>query len=192
MSPARLIPGMKGARLRAVKVALLLAVAAGFSSTAFGEHFTSRCRALHLLVPPLPRSSVSYFALQVSLRSFASTKSSPTLSYAKTSYDPDQFSIDGLPSGSEELGTSFGSAERVATFKLKPSADTSTLPHLLAWLDGWRMDMERGLFRPLRSQASRLAIAYTDIFDTRGHPDKGGHGLGILLRYDFRKASELR
>ncbi|MGZ8901478.1 MAG: hypothetical protein ACXW3Z_15410 [Limisphaerales bacterium] len=102
------------------------------------------------------------------------------------------FSLSGSVFTGEEFGTALASSDRLGSFKLKPATESSTLPHLLAWLDGWRMDMERGLFRPLRNQASRLAIAYTDVFDTRGHPDKGGHGLGILLRYDFRKAADIK
>ena len=82
--------------------------------------------------------------------------------------------------------------DRTFTTRLKLAPEPSTLPHLLSWLEGWRMDIENGLFRPLRLRASRFAFTYTDIFDTRGHPDKGSHGLGFLFRYDFRKAPDRR
>jgi hypothetical protein len=80
--------------------------------------------------------------------------------------------------------------ERASAPRLKLVPETTPLPHVLSWLEGWRMDIEKGLFRPLRLRASRFAFAYTDIFDTRGHPDKGSHGLGFLFRYDFRKAPD--
>lgn len=191
MTPVRLTPRMKRARKGAMKIACLIAFTASLTTTSLGEHFSSKCRVMPRLVPALPKSTVARFALHVSLRSFTSATSAARTAPAG---DPEMypFSISGSHSGEGASGTALASFEQMGSFKLRPTPDSSTLPHLLAWLDGWRMDMERGLFRPLRNQASRLAIAYTDIFDTRGNPDKGGHGLGILLRYDFRKAPDRR
>jgi hypothetical protein len=185
------MPHVQGAPKRAVKFACLIAFTFSLTSTSLGEHF-SRCRVLQMLVPAIPKPSATGFALHVSLRSYASAKTSAMYPARTGIPDLDFSSISGSLSNGEEFGTTVSASARMLNFKLKPAMDSSTLPHLLAWLDGWRMDMERGLFRPLRNQASRIAIAYTDIFDTRGNPDKGGHGLGILLRYDFRKAPDRR
>lgn len=192
MSLVRPKKRIKGAAKSALKVALLIAFAASLTRTSMAEHFSSRCGGMPRLVPSIRKSTAARFALEVSLRSFSSAKTSLTLPIAKENSELDFFSLNGSSSNGEESWSASSASERAGSLRLKPSTDSSTLPHLLAWLDGWRMDMERGLFRPLRNQASRLAIAYTDIFDTRGNPDKGSHGLGILLRYDFRKASERR
>ena len=130
------------------------------------------------------------FALQVSLRdsvkkistaAFDSTDAeSPTLDYRLMT------SLDG---DSTDFSTTVSNADRFGSLRLRPAAKETPLPHLLSWMEGWRMDIERGLFRPLRHHAFRLALAYSDIFETRSHPDKGGHGPGIVFRYDFRRPS---
>ncbi len=58
---------------------------------------------------------------------------------------------------------------------------------LFTWLAGWRLDTDRGLFHYFRNQASVLAFAYSDIFETRGNPDKGGYGPAILFRHHLGK-----
>ena len=58
---------------------------------------------------------------------------------------------------------------------------------LFTWLGGWRLNTDRGLFHSFRNQASVLAFAYSDIFETRANPDKGGHGPGIRFRHDLGK-----
>ena len=68
------------------------------------------------------------------------------------------------------------------TLDLSPAA---TLPPLLTRLRDWHMDRDGGLYLPFQRGASRLAVAYSDIFETHGDPDKGGHGMSILFRYDF-------
>jgi hypothetical protein len=53
------------------------------------------------------------------------------------------------------------------------------------------MEVDRGLchhFKP----ALAFDIAYTDIFETGGDPDKGGHGPAILFRYEFGRKKETR
>ena len=63
---------------------------------------------------------------------------------------------------------------------------------LFTWLPGWRLESDRGLFHSFRNQASVLAFAYSDIFETRANPDKGGHGPGILFRHDLGKRKKSR
>ena len=65
-------------------------------------------------------------------------------------------------------------------------------PPLFAWLPGWRLETDRGLFHYFRNQASVLAFSYSDIFETRSNPDKGGHGLAILLRHELGKSRKSR
>ncbi len=69
-------------------------------------------------------------------------------------------------------------------FRLSPRDENRPL---FAWLPAWRLEADRGLFHKFRNQASVLAFAYSDIFETRGNPDKGGHGLAIRFRHDLGK-----
>jgi hypothetical protein len=179
----------------ALKVALVdcwLLAQAGVSA----EHLSSRCRTSpRTLLSSLSAAKQPRFCLQASLRQHGAVRTKITSAppTAANTIAP-TFSLD-LDTSVESspvirLASDFdnpGLDRSAARLKLEPE---STLPHLLSWLDGWRMDIERGLFRPLRLRASRFAFAYTDIFDTRGHPDKGSHGLGFLFRYDFRKAPD--
>jgi hypothetical protein len=73
---------------------------------------------------------------------------------------------------------------RFQSFHLSPGDEDRPL---FAWLPGWRLEANRGLFHKFRNQASVLAFAYSDIFETRGNPDKGGHGPAILFRLDLGK-----
>ena len=191
MSLVRLKPRSKSAAKSVLKVALLIAFAANLTGTSVAEHFSSRCGGVSRLASSKWKPTAARFTLDVSLRSFAFEKTSAPLLMGTQGTQLALFSIHG-PAPVEDSWAASTASERAGNSRLKLASDNSKLPHLLAWLDGWRMDMERGLFRPLRNQASRLAIAYTDIFDSRGNPDKGSHGLGILLRYDFRKATERR
>jgi hypothetical protein len=154
------------------KAAVIIAVACWMSRAAFAHE-------------PSP------FALQVTLRNEGDTHhqsessqfQSPSLDYRL---------MTSLEEDATELGQSISLADRFGSLRLRAAVRETPLPHLLSWMEGWRMDIERGLFRPLRDRAFRMAFAYTDIFDTRGNPDKGGHGLGVLFRYDFRTPSPWR
>jgi hypothetical protein len=181
--------------LKVALVACWLLAQAGVSA----EHLSSRCRTSPrtLLSSISSISSIKQprFCLQASLRQHGAVRTKITSASATAASTI-------APTFSLDLDTSVESSPviRFASDFDNPGLDRSaarlklesesTLPHLLSWLDGWRMDIERGLFRPLRLRASRFAFAYTDIFDTRGHPDKGSHGLGFLFRYDFRKAPD--
>lgn len=123
-------------------------------------------------------------ARKVSASTFdSSNPQSPTLDYSLAT---------SLEADSTEFATSGSNTDRFGTLRLRAVPKETPLPHLLSWMEGWRMDIERGLFRPLRDHAFRLALAYSDIFETRSHPDKGGHGPGIVFRYDFRRPSARR
>jgi hypothetical protein len=178
--------------LKVALVACWLLAQAGVSA----EHLSSRCRTSpRTLLSSMSAAKQPRFCLQTSLRQHGAvrTKITSASATAASTIAPN-FSLD-LETSLEtspliQFPSDFnnpGLDRSAARLKLEPE---STLPHLLSWLDGWRMDIERGLFRPLRLRASRFAFAYTDIFDTRGHPDKGSHGLGVLFRYDFRKAPD--
>jgi hypothetical protein len=51
----------------------------------------------------------------------------------------------------------------------------------------WRVDATGGLTRPVLNSGSQLRLGYSDIFETRGNPDKGGHGVSILFKHNFSK-----
>ena len=175
----------------AFKVALLVAYLLGPADIA-AEHLSSSCRTrARLLVPSSSRAvqvGQAPFALDTALRQQGSPRSvvAPALSF--------DLNTSVKASAALELDSDSDAPpwDRAFATRLKLTPEPATLPHLLSWLEGWRMDIESGLFRPLRLRASRFAFAYTDIFDTRGHPDKGSHGLGFLFRYDFRKAPDRR
>ena len=130
------------------------------------------------------------FAVQVSLRD-KNSKSTPTESVLSDRPTLDYRLSTTLDDNFAEPGTALPIASQFSTFRLRTPQPETPLPHLLSWMEGWRMDIERGLFRPLRDHAFRLAVAYNDIFERRGHPDKGSHGPGLVLRYDFRRPSAL-
>jgi hypothetical protein len=116
------------------------------------------------------------FSLSVSLRAF---------SFSKPSFSAPEPDAQALAAESE-----LHDAERInaeLTFQssqlgLQPAR--KGLPGIFSWMRGWRLEKDRGLFRPIRSR-SRFAFTYSDIFETGGDPDKGGHGLGFLFRRDL-------
>jgi hypothetical protein len=170
---------------RPVKAAVLIAALCCIAHSSLAEQPFPPYGASGLALA----ANATGFALQVSLRNgHAPAKpletdgaETPLLDYRLTT---------SLEHDSLELGsTALSIADQFGSLRLKAAPKETPLPHLLSWMEGWRMDIERGLFRPLRDHAWRMAIAYTDIFDTRGNPDKGSHGLGVLFRYDFRRPS---
>ena len=54
---------------------------------------------------------------------------------------------------------------------------------IFAWLPGWRLEADRGLCYRFRNHFSEVAFAYSDIFESRANPEKGGHGPAVLFRY---------
>jgi hypothetical protein len=55
---------------------------------------------------------------------------------------------------------------------------------LLSVLPGrWGVDSSGGLIHALPHGASQLRLGYSDIFETGGNAEKGGHGPSILFRY---------
>ena len=61
------------------------------------------------------------------------------------------------------------------------------------WLRSWRLEDERGLFYNFSNRGSRIALCYSDIFQVRRNPDKGGHGPSIFFQLDLGKSkSSLR
>ena len=183
----------------AVKVALLVAGCLLSQANIVAEHLASSCRTRpRLLTTSLSTAKQLQFCLDTSLRQYGSLR--PNVAFSPTSTktvtSPVSFdlntSIEKSPDAEVDSEVDISVWDRAFSSRLKLTPEPSTLPHLLSWLEGWRMDIENGLFRPLRLRASRLAFTYTDIFDTRGHPDKGSHGLGFLFRYDFRKAPDRR
>jgi hypothetical protein len=70
-------------------------------------------------------------------------------------------------------------------------ARLDTLP-AIKWLPGWHMEVDHGLCHHFSRPALAFDIAYTDIFETGGDPDKGGHGPAIMFRYEFGKRKEIR
>ena len=114
------------------------------------------------------------FSLNVVLRAF---------SFTKAAANPVSTEIQA--SANPELHKNRIEAEvtsQPSEFRLLPARNA--LPNLFSWMRGWRLEKDRGLFRPIRSR-SRIALGYSDIFETGGDPDKGGHGLGLLFRHDF-------
>ena len=61
----------------------------------------------------------------------------------------------------------------------------STAGQLFRLWGRFRLDQSGALFLPVFTSA-QLRLCYSDIFETRAHPEKGGHGLSVLLRYSFR------
>jgi hypothetical protein len=53
-----------------------------------------------------------------------------------------------------------------------------------SWLAGWWLERDGALFRPVGT-SKRVAFAYSDVFETRRNPEKGGHGVSILYRCDL-------
>jgi hypothetical protein len=170
---------------RTIRAAVLVAVAAAcaVARPSFAEPHIAPFGSAGLAVA----ANATGFALQVSLRNRAANSKSrnngteiPVLEYQLST---------SIANDSVELGTTLFIPNQFSSLRLKAAPKETPLPHLLSWMEGWRMDIERGLFRPLRDHAFRLALAYSDIFETRSHPDKGGHGPGIVFRYDFRRPS---
>ena len=180
----------------AFKVALATCYLIGLANTS-AEHIFSSCRNLpRLLSTSASARTQTGFCLQTSLThygalrpAFASTSLASATTVAPAVFLDLETTLALSPLANIDSEFDVPAWDRPSAARLKLVPD-STLPHLLSWLEGWRMDIEQGLFRPLRLRASRFAFAYTDIFDTRGHPDKGSHGLGFLFRYDFRKAPD--
>lgn len=50
----------------------------------------------------------------------------------------------------------------------------------------FRLESSGAVFIPVFNTA-QLRFCYSDIFESRAHPEKGGHGPSILLRYSFRR-----
>jgi hypothetical protein len=181
------------------KIAL---VAAGYLLTqanVVAEHLASSCKSRpQLLTASLSTPNQLQFCLDTALRQPTSVKGNPASTPTATTTLPRPVTFDlntslaKSPDVAVDSDLDIPMEDRTFATRLRLTPEPSTLPHLLSWLQGWRMDIENGLFRPLRLRASRFAFAYTDIFDTRGNPDKGSHGLGFLFRYDFRKAPDRR
>jgi len=152
----------------------------------FGEWKCSPCRVMPQLVFPTTAAKCPAFALHVSLQSYPPAKrdatdlspaSKPELSEMELN-SPFQSVTNAIAHSGDSL------AERWHKFTLDLSP-AATLPPLLTRLRDWHMDRDGGLYLPFQRGASRLAVAYSDIFETHGDPDKGGHGMSILFRYDF-------
>ena len=131
--------------------------------------------------PPLtarPKSPSPKFSLNVVLRAFSlkKTPAAPPANPAHTDIQP--------PTDLALYNNRIEAELRSQASALPTLTDRKPLPNFLSWMRGWRFEKDRGLFRPIRSR-SRLALSYSDIFETRGNPDKGGHGLGLLFRHDF-------
>ena len=159
-----------------------LAVIAGFvlallisgSPAALADtSWTELCPWVRPATPSKPKRPK--FSLNVALRVFSFSKpatnsihTNPSAPVESELHDPDR--IDAAL------------ASHLSPLELH--ADRKGLPQFLSWMRGWRLEKDRGLFRPLRSR-SRVAFAYSDIFETGGNPDKGGHGIGFLFRHDI-------
>jgi hypothetical protein len=50
----------------------------------------------------------------------------------------------------------------------------------------FQLESSGAVFLPIFS-STQLRFSYSDIFETRAHPEKGGHGPSILFRYSFRR-----
>lgn len=115
------------------------------------------------------------FSLSVALKVFSISKP------ATNSVQPD-VSAAAEPGLHDFEHIDVALASQLSPLELQP--DPKGLPKLLSWMRGWRFEKDRGLFRPVHSR-SRVAFAYSDIFETGGNPDKGGHGIGFLFRHDL-------
>ncbi len=113
------------------------------------------------------------FSLSVALRVFSFTRASKTVL-------PETASVEAELRDLERVEAEL--AFQASQLGLEPPR--RGLPQMFSWLRGWRLEKDRGLFRPIRSR-SRFAFAYSDVFETGGDPDKGGHGLGLLFRRDL-------
>jgi hypothetical protein len=51
----------------------------------------------------------------------------------------------------------------------------------------WGIEAENGLCHTFAERRLCLAVEYSDIFETKCDPDKGGHGMSVFFRYSFRK-----
>src|SRR5688572_23232478 len=143
----------------AFKVAL---VAAGYllcQVNIAAEHLASSCRPRpRLLTTSLLTAKQSQFCLDTSLRQYRSLR--PNVAPA-ASFDLNT-SMKTPADAKVDSAVDLAVWDRTFAIRLKLTPDPTTLPHLLGWLEGWRMDIENGLFRPLRLRASRLAFTYTD------------------------------
>ena len=118
-----------------------------------------------------------FFAIGVALKSFTRSKLHTAPPPAPESTD---FALQSNDTVDEKLP-----APIVPSFD--SDRDQSSLPPFLGWIRGFRMDKDRGLYRAMGG--SRVAVAYSDVFDTRGNPEKGGHGLSFVFRHDMGPAS---
>lgn len=50
----------------------------------------------------------------------------------------------------------------------------------------FQIEQTGAVFMPV-FQSAQLRFCYSDIFETRAHPERGGHGPSILFRYSFRR-----
>jgi hypothetical protein len=159
----------------------------------FGETNAFCSKSPTLLSAPKARKPL--FSLHVSLGSYSRFRAKVTnttaisgseTAGAGTILDEQEplWSDSSLPGDNLNVNLNYGNPTQ-----LNVSPKSARLPRFLSWLHGWRMEKDRGLFRPLRAGKSRVAFAYSDIFETRGNPEKGGHGLSILFRKDFGKSS---
>jgi hypothetical protein len=58
---------------------------------------------------------------------------------------------------------------------------------LLQTLRKWGINAEHGLSHTFNEPQWSLALQYSDIFETRSNPERGGHGMSVFFRYSFRK-----
>ena len=166
-----------------------LALVLGQSMQVLGQWKCSPCslRSRTVSVSKAPPLKKPAFVFNVSLQSYSPARSSaPALNLPSTPkmFDPYLHFFQSATNAALNIGGS------PAWPWFNANLDT-TLPPFLTWLHGFHMDRDGALFRPFQEGASRFALAYSDIFETHGDPDKGGHGLSILFRYDFGKNARL-
>jgi len=58
---------------------------------------------------------------------------------------------------------------------------------LLQTLRKWGINAEHGLSHTFSEPQWSMALQYSDIFETRSNPERGGHGMSVFFRYSFRK-----
>lgn len=62
----------------------------------------------------------------------------------------------------------------------------STAGQLFRLWSRFQVEQTGAVFMPV-FQSAQLRFCYSDIFETRAHPERGGHGPSILFRYSFRR-----
>ena len=136
---------------------------------------------LFFYLAPLPQSSLSTIRSTPALRMFSFS----TFAHRKTQWVSAGRSAK-LSQLSENPGESDSLVSESTTFNLDTPATPSNDPRFLSLLPGnWRVTRSGDVIHTLSRARSELRLGYSDIFETGGNAEKGGHGLSIRFQHNF-------